>query len=161
MTTHILWLGFPPAWAGCLAHPLHYRAPLIGATYPAAHLHSPGALGPRDHNLPQPHPPEKTELREAWGSLAGVPLPRTSMRMLLSMPLATNLSSAPCRLAGTERIVTVCRVPSRRITYTLLAFRDCPFRNHSPTEAKVRSTEKVTSLPSTASTAFRGVFTAS
>ena len=83
------------------------------------------------------------------------------MRMLLSMPLATNLSSAPCRLTGTERMVRVWRVPSRCMTYTLLAFGTRPSRNHSPEEAVVRSTEKVTSPPSTASTAFRGVFTAS
>lgn len=83
------------------------------------------------------------------------------MQILLSMPLATNLSSAPWKLAGTERMVRVCRVPSQWIMYMLLDFRACPSKNHSPTEAKVRSTEKVTSLPSTASTAFRGVFTAS
>lgn len=105
-------------------------------------------------------PPEETGPKRP-GGCSQVLLPRTSMRMLLSMPSATNLSSAPCRLAGTERMVSVCRVPSQRTTYTLLACRACPSRNHLPAEVEVRSTEKVTSPPSTASTAFRGVFTAS
>ena len=119
----------------------HNRSPRIPATVPPLSL-------------------RKRGLEKPWGHKTGS-LPRTSMRMLLSMPLATNLSSAPCRLTGTERMVRVWRVPSRRITYTLLAFRTRPSRNHSPDEAVVRSTEKVTSPPSTASTAFRGVFTAS
>lgn len=88
-------------------------------------------------------------------------LPWTSIRMLLSMPSARNFSCAPCKLAGTSRMVSVCRVRSQQMTYTLLAFRAFPSRNHLPSEATVRSTEKVTSPPSTALTAFRGVFTAS
>lgn len=159
--THTLWLGLL-ARLGKLSHTPH---PTVGPNSSRPHtqqlacvLQEPWGLGT---TILLPPAPENTGLREAQGSRAGVPLPRTSMRMLLSMPLATNLSSAPCRLAGTERMVTVCRVPSQRITYTLLAFKACPSRNHSPAEAEVRSTEKVTSLPSTASTAFRGVFTAS
>lgn len=67
LTTHILWLGFPPAWAGCLAHPLHYGAPLTGAPCPAAHLHSPGALGPRDHYLSLTPPPRENRTRRGLG----------------------------------------------------------------------------------------------
>lgn len=58
-------------------------------------------------------------------------------------------------------MVSMWQVPSQRISNTLLAFRACPSRNHSPAEATVRSTEKVTSPPSTACTAFSGVLMAS